>query len=136
MFISPLVLVVEDDPRIGTGLKAMLIAAGFQVLGPAKTIEQANLLIHQFSPDAAILDREIRDGKIVTVAAVLDAMDIPYLLATAEESATLAMNPVVLETLKFKRLNSGAAVVKNLAELLVKTLPSSRPRLLLASGGH
>ena len=125
MFMAPLVLVVEDDRHRADALKAMLNASDFQVLGPAATVEAALHLINESAPDAAVLDINLGDGNIVTVAAVLDAIDVRFLVATAAEIATLGSDPGVISAFKAKKQRSGGLLIETLAEML----SDRRPRL-------
>lgn len=59
------VLVVEDDFLVAGELEYWLAAAGFQVIGPAATAEEAVALAAEEEPDLAIMDVRLggqRDG--------------------------------------------------------------------------
>lgn len=59
------VLVVEDDFLVAGELEHWLAAAGFQVIGPAATAEEAIALAAEADPDLAIMDVRLagqRDG--------------------------------------------------------------------------
>jgi DNA-binding NtrC family response regulator len=58
------VLVVEDSWEISTGLQILLEASGAIVLGPVSTTADAIRLISEDTPDAAIVDINLRDGEL------------------------------------------------------------------------
>src|SRR5215468_3717161 len=58
------VLVVEDSWEISTGLQVLLEASGAIVLGPVSTTADAKRLISEDTPDAAIVDINLRDGEL------------------------------------------------------------------------
>jgi CheY-like chemotaxis protein len=57
------VLVVEDSWDISTGLTVLLEAWGATVDGPAATTADAMRLVSERTPDAAIVDINLRDGE-------------------------------------------------------------------------
>ena len=50
------VLVVEDNALVAFDVADMLMRAGFEVIGPATSLDQGMQLIESESPDGAILD--------------------------------------------------------------------------------
>ena len=58
------VLVVEDSWEISTGLQILLEASGATVVGPVSTTADAKRLISEETPDAAIVDINLRDGEL------------------------------------------------------------------------
>jgi len=58
------VLVVEDSWEVSTGLKKLLEAWGASVIGPAPSTAEAMRLISQSTPDAAIVDINLRGGEL------------------------------------------------------------------------
>lgn len=85
----PLVLVVEDEFIIAMELEAILIAQGWQVLGPAATVEEALDLLNNQPPDVAVLDVNLRGVMVTPVAEALEGRDIPFVLATAYQPSRL-----------------------------------------------
>jgi hypothetical protein len=53
-----------------------------EVVGPAATLEAATWLVERERVDAAVLDINIRDGKVFPLAEVLVARGVPILLAS------------------------------------------------------
>jgi CheY-like chemotaxis protein len=77
------ILVVEDEYLIASEVEDWLQAAGFEVLGPVPSAEQALNLIEDRRPDAAVLDiRLCDDATAYPVADKLTALGVPYLFAT------------------------------------------------------
>src|SRR5215470_4222494 len=58
------VLVVEDSWEVSTGLKKLLEAWGASVIGPVPSTADAMRLISQSTPDAAIVDINLRGGEL------------------------------------------------------------------------
>ena len=58
------VLVVEDSWEVSTGLKKLLEAWGASVIGPVPSAADAMRLISQSTPDAAIVDINLRGGEL------------------------------------------------------------------------
>ena len=56
------VLVVEDEFFVGLEIAQTLEAAGAEIVGPARTIEEAAELMSDGTPDMAVLDVDL-DGR-------------------------------------------------------------------------
>lgn len=80
-------LVVEDEMLIAMQMAESLQDAGWSVLGPAATVEEASQILEGSErPDAAILDVNL-DGKTVfPFAEALQARGIPFLFCTGYET--------------------------------------------------
>ena len=66
------------------------------MLGPVASVAQALELLRHEKPDGAVLDVVLRGGERVTpVARVLAAMDVPFMLASAQEPEHLAQETVL-----------------------------------------
>jgi DNA-binding NtrC family response regulator len=83
------ILVVEDEFLIALEMKAMLIDGGFRVIGPVATVAAALAIIEKEPPDAAVLDVSLRGERVTPVAKVLQAMEVPFVLASAYNQAEL-----------------------------------------------
>ena len=93
---SPGILIVEDEFVVAMDLAFILEEAGYEVLGPVGSVAQALELLRHARPDAALLDVILRNGERVTpVARVLAAMDVPFLLASAQAPEHLAQEAVL-----------------------------------------
>jgi CheY-like chemotaxis protein len=58
------ILVVEDSWHIGMAMKNLLTALGAGVAGPAATTAEAEQLISEQAPDAAIVDFNLKSGEL------------------------------------------------------------------------
>lgn len=77
------VLVVEDETITALMLEQVLVDAGASVIGPASTVQQALALLQQHTPAVATLDFNLCGELSTEVANALDAMRVPFLLASA-----------------------------------------------------
>jgi PAS domain S-box-containing protein len=76
-------LLVEDEPLIGMDLSRGLEGAGWEVLGPAGTIEEAfQLLADGGQPDVAILDIKLNGELVYPVADLLQSQNVPFLFCS------------------------------------------------------
>jgi DNA-binding response OmpR family regulator len=81
------ILVVEDEFLIAMELAEVLEDGGFEVLGPASTVQAALRLLDQRSPHAAVLDLNLRNEMVTPVAQVLRGMKVPFVIASAYGAA-------------------------------------------------
>jgi len=58
------ILIVEDSWHIGAALKSLLRALGADVIGPAASVAEAESLVVDQLPDAAIVDFNLRGGEL------------------------------------------------------------------------
>lgn len=58
----PKILVVEDDALIAMELGERLADMGYEVLGPAHSIEEAEAILARETPDGALLDASLGGG--------------------------------------------------------------------------
>ncbi len=78
------VLVLEDDKTIGRMLSELLEEAGYQVVGPAASVERALVLVGEHGIDAALLDIDLGStGLSFDLAAMLQAQRLPFAFLTA-----------------------------------------------------
>lgn len=89
------VLVVEDEFFIAMELEANLRDRGFEVIGPALSVEAALMLLQSHRPDAAVLDVNLQGEKVTPVARRLVALNIPFVLASAYAASDLATEAVL-----------------------------------------
>jgi CheY-like chemotaxis protein len=83
------VLIVEDSPLIAAVLEDMLSDMGCAVVGPTGNMAFAVDLAKAEQLDAAIIDLNIRGGKVYPVAEVLRDRNVPFLLASGYADWTL-----------------------------------------------
>ena len=80
------ILVVEDDFRISTELDTILADAGATVLGPFRTLAQAERAIEDNNVSAAILDFRLGDTTALPLAAQLRRHGIPFVFFTGQSN--------------------------------------------------
>jgi DNA-binding response OmpR family regulator len=93
------VLVVEDEFFIAIELESVLTRSGFDVLGPASSVDQALDLLKSQRPDAAVLDVTLGGEKVTPVAVLLKQWGVPFVLASASDPAELARHDVLANVL-------------------------------------
>jgi DNA-binding response OmpR family regulator len=74
------VLVVEDEPFVALDVAATLSTAGWEVVGPAFSVERALQLIEQKGCDAAVLDTNLSGESAAPVAEALQTRSIPFMV--------------------------------------------------------
>jgi DNA-binding response OmpR family regulator len=74
--------VVEDDPLIAFDTEQLLQDFGCAVVGPVGKLEVAMRLADEEAFDVALLDVNIRGGRVFPVAERLRARGIPFALAS------------------------------------------------------
>ena len=80
---GPLVLVAEDEFLLALELELLLEGHGYRVLGPASTVAEALRMLEGATPDAALLDVNLRGEMVTPVAEALRARGVPFVLASA-----------------------------------------------------
>lgn len=83
------ILVVEDEWLIAADIEQTLVDAGFDVLGPAHSVEEAGRLMKTRAPSAALLDISLSEGNSFGLAARLSKLGIPYAFLTGYNIADL-----------------------------------------------
>jgi len=80
-------LIVEDEMLIAMQMSESLQDAGWTVMGPVATIEEATqLLARSGKPDAAILDVNLDGNPVYPLAAKLQQQGVPILFCTGYET--------------------------------------------------
>jgi len=92
---SRTILVVEDEFFIALEIKTALTSSGNKVLGPASSVDHALELLRETKPDAAVLDVDLAGERVTPVAMQLNALGVPFVLASAADPSALAQNPVL-----------------------------------------
>lgn len=83
---KPLVLIVEDNLLIAGEIQRALEAAGYRVIGPARSYDHAMHLVRAFHPDIVLLDIELSGPQNgVAIARELLKLHIPALFVSAVE---------------------------------------------------
>ncbi|SLN62436.1 response regulator [Oceanibacterium hippocampi] len=76
------ILIVDQDFLIAHGIKSVLEDAGFDVLEPVATTEEALKSVEQFEPDAVILDLHAGECPVVDIADALAEAKVPFIFCT------------------------------------------------------
>ncbi len=85
----PTVLAVEDEGMIAMELEDMLEDLGYEVLGPAATVEDACALMRVSVPDVAVIDMNLAGASALPVLQALEAAGVPFVLASGYEKSEL-----------------------------------------------
>jgi DNA-binding NtrC family response regulator len=75
-------LLVEDEPLIGLDMHDMLEDAGYHVLGPAATVEEARALIETGDYDLVLLDANMNGEPVDDLAAAITRRAKPFVFVT------------------------------------------------------
>lgn len=76
------ILVVEDQPLIAMDLEDLLTSRGYAVLGPKSTVAEALDCLGRETPDAALIDIDLRGERSYEVGAELRRRGVPFAFAT------------------------------------------------------
>ncbi|WP_306111519.1 MULTISPECIES: response regulator [Roseovarius] len=87
---APKVLIVEDDVIIAFGYVHVLENQSYEILGTAGSNAQALKLLHECSPDVALLDVNLNGEESEPVASALANLGVPFLVLTATPSASIS----------------------------------------------
>jgi len=80
--IAARALLVEDEALVGLMMQAALTEAGYQVIGPFASVNDALTAIESDRPDCAVLDINLLDGTVYPLASALSTAGIPFVFAT------------------------------------------------------
>jgi PAS domain S-box-containing protein len=83
------VLLVEDEGLVAMMIQENLTEFGFHVIGPVCTVSEAEAVAKDGHPDAAVLDINIADGLIYSVAEILAARGVPFVFVTGYDAETV-----------------------------------------------
>ena len=81
-FIGRRLLIVEDELLIALELQRIFEQLGGTVVGPAGSVEGALRLLSETTPDAALLDANLREGRVTPVAQACRDRSVPFALVT------------------------------------------------------
>lgn len=81
------ILIVEDEAVLALDLSLQLADAGFDVVGPASSSEEALKLLHSVGCDAALLDINLEGETSEPAAAALLALGVPFVSLTGYSAA-------------------------------------------------
>lgn len=100
------ILVVEDDAVIALSLQRLLREAGYCVVGPATSAQEAERLIHRGPVDCAVLRTNLSSADALAIADLLDDGGVPLVFLTSSPLDALPLR------------HTRQPVVSNLDELL------------------
>jgi CheY-like chemotaxis protein len=78
------ILVVEDEVIFATETACAIVAAGGSVVGPAYSLAEAFEMIDGVEFDGALLDLNLRNEKVFSLADVLADRGVPIVFVTGE----------------------------------------------------
>jgi CheY-like chemotaxis protein len=78
------VMVVEDEPIFATETACAIVSAGGSVVGPAYSLAEAFEMIAGAELDGALLDLNLRNEKVFSLADVLADRGVPIVFVTGE----------------------------------------------------
>jgi two-component sensor histidine kinase/DNA-binding response OmpR family regulator len=79
---KPRVLLVEDEALVAMMIQDTLAEFGFHVVGPLGTASEALAAARESHIDAAVLDINLGDGLVYTVAEILGVRGVPFVFVT------------------------------------------------------
>jgi two-component sensor histidine kinase/DNA-binding response OmpR family regulator len=83
------VLLVEDEALVAMMIGEDLTEFGFQVIGPMTTVSEALAAARDQHFDAAVLDINLGDGLVYSVAEILAAREVPFVFVTGYDSESV-----------------------------------------------
>jgi DNA-binding NtrC family response regulator len=81
-FVGRRLLIVEDELLIALELQHIVEQLGGTVVGPAGSLEGALQLLSDATPNAALLDVNLREGRVTPVAQACWDRSVPFALVT------------------------------------------------------
>jgi two-component system, chemotaxis family, sensor kinase Cph1 len=83
---KPRVLLVEDEALVAMMIQETLSEFGFHVVGPLATASDALTAARESRFDAAVLDINLGDGLVYTVAEILEKQSVPFVFVTGYDA--------------------------------------------------
>jgi len=120
--IPKTVLVVEDEFLLAMDMKDALTGAGFRVLGPAGSVDHALDLLEAETPNAAVLDVTLGSEKVTPVALQLKSLGIPFVLATASDTAEISRYEVLATVPNLGKPTDMARLIKTVRGIITRAL--------------
>ena len=92
------ILICEDETLIALMLEAAVAEAGHESFGVASSVAQAEELLADGRPDAAILDLRLGNELSYSIAAALKRQAIPYVFLTGydDQAVDKAFAPIIV----------------------------------------
>lgn len=92
MTTNRVVLIVEDEMMIALDLQVQLEEAGWDVIGPAATIEEARSMLEHSRPNAAVLDVNLSGDTSFQLAEALTSRGTRVVFLTGKTRNSLPEN--------------------------------------------
>jgi DNA-binding response OmpR family regulator len=86
---APRVLVVEDETLVAMEVEAELVKSGYDVVGPAGTLEDAERLAQSENLAAAVLDMNLRGRDAQSVVRLLVKRHVPFVVVSGYSNPVL-----------------------------------------------
>ncbi len=83
---QPRVLLVEDEALVAMMIQETLAEFGFHIVGPVSTAAEALSSVRDNHFDAAVLDINLGDGPVYTVAEMLEQRGVPFVFVTGYDA--------------------------------------------------
>lgn len=83
------VMILEDNFLVGEMMRLAVEDAKFDVIGPASTVEEAEMLLDRTELDGAFLDIRIRDADAFPVARALKSRRLPFVFVSSYDRTIL-----------------------------------------------
>jgi CheY-like chemotaxis protein len=116
-FTEQRLLIVEDELLIALELQSIVEQLGGTVVGPAGSVEGALQLLSETTPDAALLDANLRGDRVTPVAQACRERSIPFALVTGYGRLELE-EPVLQVAPRVRKPFDSRAIHKVLASVL------------------
>jgi DNA-binding NtrC family response regulator len=110
-------LIVEDELLIALELKHIVEQLGGTVVGPTGSVEGALQLLSDATPNAALLDVNLREGRVTPVAQACWDRSIPFVLVTGYGRLELE-EPLLQSALRVRKPFDRRSIHKVLAIVL------------------
>ncbi|HEY9580470.1 MAG TPA: PAS domain S-box protein [Rhizorhapis sp.] len=117
------ILLIEDEPLIAMDMCDTLEDAGYTVVGPASTLDEAHELVETAKFDAALLDANLSGEAVDEVAAALTRKGMPFAFVTGYGREALP------EAFRHAPLLNKPLLPKSAFDMLEKLLSRETPHI-------
>ena len=112
-------LIVEDELLIALELQHIVEQLGGTVIGPAGSVEGALQLLSETTPDAALLDANLRQSRVTPVAQACRDRSVPFALVTGY--GRLELEEQLLQSAPRVRKPFDTRAIHNVLAIMLKT---------------
>lgn len=121
-FTGQRLLIVEDELLIALELQSIVEQLGGTVVGPAGSVEGALQLLSDITPDAALLDANLRGDRVTPVAQACRDRSIPFALVTGY--GRLELEEPLLQLAPRVRKPFDSRAIHNVLAIMLKRIVS------------